>query len=152
VTIEDDHLAVQVREGAQAEVTMFQKRLDADFTVVNARNESTGGRNLEDSWIGFLRYCARAAVAIDEVLRPLRAASSSNAEFNEAGISADICGTWRLLSCLAGVECPGLSPATRLQVSEIRALNTSAVAGLGQLIAASGGLIAELSVVRRKKL
>src|SRR5271157_2922560 len=47
--------------------------------------------------MGFSRYRARAATTIDDVLRPLRAFSSSSARFNDAGISADNCSNLGLL-------------------------------------------------------
>ena len=46
----------------------------------------------------------------DELLRPVRDASPSSSAFNDAGISAKVCGTWE--SCLAETNCLRDSVAT----------------------------------------
>jgi hypothetical protein len=70
---------------------MFQERLDADFAIVDASHESARRRNLKNRMDRLFEVVARASVIIDETPPLSRAAFSSSAAFNEAGISAEIC-------------------------------------------------------------
>ena len=46
-SVEYHHLAVEIGEGAEAKIAMLQDRLGTDLSVINARDEGTGDRDLE---------------------------------------------------------------------------------------------------------
>ncbi len=45
--VDYDHLAIEIGEGAKAEIAMLQDRLDTDLFVIDARDQGTGDRDLE---------------------------------------------------------------------------------------------------------
>src|ERR1700722_19873120 len=45
--VEYNHLAIEIGEGAKAEIAMLQDRLDTDLSVINACDEGAGDRDLE---------------------------------------------------------------------------------------------------------
>jgi hypothetical protein len=45
--VEYDHLAIEIGEGTEPEIAMLQDRLDADHSVIDARDQGTGGRDLK---------------------------------------------------------------------------------------------------------
>src|ERR1700737_658923 len=51
--IKHDHLAIEIGEGAKAEIAMLQDRFDTDLSVIDARDQGSRGRDLEQ---GVNRY------------------------------------------------------------------------------------------------
>lgn len=48
MTLEDDHLTVQVGKRTEAEISVFEEGLNADLTIVNSSDKGAGSRDLED--------------------------------------------------------------------------------------------------------
>jgi hypothetical protein len=49
VTVNDDHLTVQVGKRTETKITVFENCLNAYLAIVYSRDERAGGRNLKDS-------------------------------------------------------------------------------------------------------
>jgi hypothetical protein len=48
VTVDDDHLTVQVGKRTEAKISMFEEGLNADLTIVCSSDKGARGRDLED--------------------------------------------------------------------------------------------------------
>jgi hypothetical protein len=65
---------------------MLEDRLDTDLSVINARDEGTGDRDLEQGMNRRARYWDKAAVTIEDGVPLVLVTSASNAALSDVGM------------------------------------------------------------------